>query len=76
MQNIASLFIHSTRSAGYQNISDGKFSTEKVLVLQCLYMCDNHFFRKVWQYMDAYQHASFTSFEHAQETEIFWQKGA
>jgi hypothetical protein len=71
MQNIMSLFshfsslvIHSTKSAGYQNIYDGKFSTAnlKVLVPQCLDMCEmitiRCFFRKVWWYMDVYQCAS------------------
>ncbi|KAH7925369.1 hypothetical protein BV22DRAFT_1011364 [Leucogyrophana mollusca] len=46
-------------SPGYRNASDGKFTTAKVLVPQCLDMCDTltirRFFRKSWRYMDAYR---------------------
>ncbi|KAG2071521.1 hypothetical protein BDR04DRAFT_1015678, partial [Suillus decipiens] len=44
---------------GYQNVTDGRFSTAKTLVPQCLDMCDvltiHHFFHKAWHYMDAYR---------------------
>ncbi|EGN96747.1 hypothetical protein SERLA73DRAFT_75611 [Serpula lacrymans var. lacrymans S7.3] len=42
----------------YRKVSDGKFLTAKVLVPQCLNMCDTitirRFFRKTWRYMDSY----------------------
>ncbi|EGO18931.1 hypothetical protein SERLADRAFT_443479 [Serpula lacrymans var. lacrymans S7.9] len=42
----------------YRKVSDGKFSTAKVLVPQCLNMCDTitirRFFCKTWRYMDSY----------------------
>jgi hypothetical protein len=45
--------------SGYRNASDGKFATAKVLVPQCLDLCDTitirRFFRKTWRYMDAYR---------------------
>jgi len=82
MQNIVSLFshssclfIHSTKSTGYRNVSDGKFSTAKGLVLQCLDMCDvitmRCFFRKVWWYMDVYQCASLHIIWASTKTDIF-----
>ncbi|KIM89756.1 hypothetical protein PILCRDRAFT_195617 [Piloderma croceum F 1598] len=44
--------------SGYCNTSDGKFTTAKVLVPQCLDLCNTttirRFFRKTWRYMDAY----------------------
>ncbi|KZP28152.1 hypothetical protein FIBSPDRAFT_729739, partial [Athelia psychrophila] len=44
--------------AKYRNLTDNKFPAAKLLVPQCLDMCDtliiHHFFRKTWQYMDAY----------------------
>jgi hypothetical protein len=47
------------RPPGYQKLADGRFSTAKVLVEQCL---DAHdlimicrFFQKTWRYIDAYQ---------------------
>jgi hypothetical protein len=52
------LIIYGINVTGYRNASDGKFSTTKVLVPQCLDMCKMItmccFFRKVWRYMDAY----------------------
>lgn len=43
---------------GYRNVSDGKFTTAKQIVPQCLDMCDTTtircFFQKSWRYMDAY----------------------
>jgi hypothetical protein len=45
---------------GYRNVTDGRFSTAKTLVPQCLDMCDvltiRRFFRKAWRYMDAYRY--------------------
>ncbi|KAG0708421.1 hypothetical protein DFH29DRAFT_892416 [Suillus ampliporus] len=45
--------------SGYRKASDGKFTTAKVLVPQCLDMCETltirRFFRKMWRYMDAYR---------------------
>lgn len=66
MQSIISIFlahlpnINSAISTGFQNALDGKFTTAKLLVPQCLNMCDTltirQFFRKTWQYMDAYRY--------------------
>ncbi|KAG2335897.1 hypothetical protein BDR05DRAFT_897530 [Suillus weaverae] len=43
----------------YRKASDGKFTTVKVLVPQCLDMCEtltiHWFFCKMWRYMDAYR---------------------
>lgn len=48
------------RGTGYRNVTDGKFSTAKTLVPQCLDMCDvltiRRFFHKAWRYMDAYRY--------------------
>ena len=48
---------------GYHNVSDGKFTTAKRIVPQCLDMCDTttirRFFRKSWRYMDAYSCVSY-----------------
>ena len=48
-------------TSGFRNTADGKFGTAKVLVPQCLNICDTLtiqcFFRKTWHYMDAYQYA-------------------
>jgi hypothetical protein len=50
----------SLGSAGYRNLSDGRFATAKVLVPQCLDSCDlitiRKFFRKAWRYIDAYRY--------------------
>lgn len=52
--------LNSCAFAGYRNLSDGKFATAKILVPQCLDMCDTltirRFFRKTWRYMDAYRY--------------------
>lgn len=46
---------------GYRNSADGKFVTAKLLVPECLDMCDlitiRCFFQKTWRYMDAYRYA-------------------
>ena len=43
---------------GYWKFSDGKFTTAKTLVPECLNMGDtltiHHFFQKSWRYMDSY----------------------
>ena len=45
--------------AGYRNLSDGRFPTAKVLVLQCFNACllitIQKFFQKFWRYIDAYK---------------------
>jgi hypothetical protein len=45
--------------AGYQNLTNGRFATAKLLVPQCLDSCDvitiRRFYRKVWRYIDAYR---------------------
>jgi hypothetical protein len=47
------------RPPGYQKFADGRFSTAKVLIEQCLDACNlimiRRFFRKTWRYIDAYQ---------------------
>ena len=47
---------------GYWIASDGKFTTAKTLVPQCLDMCDTliiwRFFQKTWRYIDAYAYIS------------------
>lgn len=44
---------------GYREASDGKFTTARELVPQCLDLCDvltiRRFFRKCWRYMDSYR---------------------
>jgi hypothetical protein len=45
--------------SGFRQVADGKFTTAKELVPQCLDMADEitirRFFRKTWRYMDAYR---------------------
>ena len=52
--------LNSCAFAGYRNLADGKFVTAKILVPQCLNMCDTltirQFFRKTWRYMEAYRY--------------------
>lgn len=52
-------FMLNVRS-GFRNASNGKFTTAKTLVPQCLDLCDTttirRFFRKCWRYMDAYRY--------------------
>ena len=47
------------RPPGYRSFADGRFSTAKVLVEQCLDACNLimicRFFWKTWRYIDAYQ---------------------
>jgi len=47
------------RPPGYRKFADGRFSTAKVLIEQCLDACDLiticRFFWKTWRYIDAYQ---------------------
>jgi hypothetical protein len=54
---------------GYRKASDGKFATAKVLVPQCLDMCETltirRFFRKTWRYMDAYRCVSCVHFSNS-----------
>lgn len=48
---------------GFRAASDGKFATSRNLVPVCLDACSLHtiwrFFRKTWQYMNAYRYESF-----------------
>ena len=73
--------IHNWFNSGYCNVSDGKFTTAKLIVPQCLNMCDTltirRFFRKVWRYMDAYRYVSvlFFYFGHSMNTEFSSRKG-